>query len=289
MFPTVANESVLSFRYDWNDPVTYTDVVNIKGAETLDKLVARPDERSCLKKVWDWCCVGVEYNGVTKEADGILWHLLHAPDDPLGLFERLRDTVANGNLRQFVYLRFDRTELHFTLNGLEDNPIHFRAAPTGVPARIIANFWNMVVPEHGPGAAANNHNLASLHIYNNASAHIQNMLDRLALPQTFAEISRAFEAEAPGRASTGMAEAGMADPGMPGTGVQDPLLAVAQQYTPQFTLHPPNDNGIIRADVRYRDGLGWLDVSFLIRERFEGEDDKDTVQCIFTKYTSSFG
>ena len=281
LFPVVANQPVLSFRYYKNDPITYTNFQHIKEARNRAALSrVRPDERACCTKVWDWFCLGVEYNGVTKEVDLLLWRLMHAPEDPLALFEEVRDKVRHADRHKFVYLSLDRDTVRFSLNHVDDLPIHFTATPQGVPSRITANLRQPTFQEQLPEAQAGQSNLHELVIYQNASRHVRAMLDKLARPATFMAICRARDLHWPEDNS-----AGMADAGMPGAGPRDPLLTVAQQYPPTFILSELA-NGLTRADVRYSDGLGRRSVSFLICEpAHAGIPDEDTLQCIYTKYT----
>lgn len=280
----VPNVTVLAFRYDRNDPITSTNVDHIKGAMTLNELARiRPDERGLCKKLWD--CLGPGYNGITKQADVLLWQLLGSPipADPLDLFEALRDTVTDDDREKFVYLSIDRDSVRFSLEDVDTMPVDFKAAPQGIPARITANLLQSGWLEQRLQAQDGQSNLNELLIYREASAHIQSMLNKLASPATYLAIARAVaepESKAP---STGMVHAEM-----PEAGPHESLLAMPEQPQPKFSLSVAGRD-LIRAEVSYQTAVGQYDVSFLVSERAHADAPvEDTLQCIFTKLTPRF-
>ncbi|VVE85979.1 hypothetical protein [Pandoraea sputorum] len=282
MFPTVANQPVLSFPGNGNDPVTYANFQHIKGIRRLtDVAVIRPDERGSFQKVWDWCCLGHDYNDITRDADQTLWLLLNGENDKVGLFEHLLDRVTNDDRNKFVYLSLDRDVVRFSLNDVDDDPIHFTAAPQGIPAAITANLWHPTALEQSAEAQIRQGNLDQLMMYHNASRPTRDMLNRLARPATCMAICRAIDAHEPGPESTEMANPEMPEP-------ERELRDDARRFPPRFTLSA-QQNGLIRADVCYATGLGRLEVSFLICEpRHPGAPITDTLQCIYAKSTPVF-
>lgn len=287
MFPIVASQAVLSFPGHSNDPITYTNAQHLKQAKSLEESARiRPDERGSLQKLWDWCCLGGDYNAVTRDADQTLWALLHGENDPLEydpveLFEHLRDQVTEEDRNKFVYLALDPDGVvRFSLNDVDEDPIHFEAAPQKVRACITANLWAPTQLEQAPEAQIGQSNLDQLTIYQIASDPTRAMLERLARPATGMAICRALDAQGPDAELTEMA-----DPGMPVPAPERTLLEAARRTPPRFTLSALQ-NGLTRADMRYADASGWLDVSFLIREpRHPGAPIEETLQCIFVKYT----
>ncbi|AKK24809.1 hypothetical protein [Pandoraea oxalativorans] len=280
-FPIVADQPVLTFPGKGNDPITYANFQHIKGIlRRKDLTVIRPDERGIFQKLWDWCCLGHDYNEITRDADQTLWLMQHGENDKLDLFEHLRDQVTIDDRDKFVYLSLDRDVVRFSLNEVDDVPIHFTAAPQGVPAAITANLWHPTALEQSAEARVPQGNLDAFELYHNASRPTRDMLNRLACPATCMAICRAIDASEPGPESTEMA-----NPEMPEPERELELREDARRCRPRFTLSALQ-NGLIRADVCYATGWGRLEVSFLICEpRYPGAPVTDTLQCIYAKST----
>ncbi|AKK24750.1 hypothetical protein [Pandoraea oxalativorans] len=297
MFPISADQRLFCFPNNYNQPITWADLQHIKEAETLADVPGRRlDERGWCQKLVDWCCLGPDYNDMTREADAALWRLLKAnPDnyrnpDKLGQFERLRDMVTDVDQQKFHYLGLDRDEVRFSLSGVESEPVHFRAAPEGVPKLITYNLWNPTAQEEQPEAmlpvTGNLHGLAA---YQQASFHKQRMLNWLARPATYMAMDRAIDTHRAQRRSRRMLATGMANPAVPAPANQAPLLGEVPQNPPTFTL-TQLDNGLMRADISYDVIVGRAEISFLLSELpHPGAPIRDTMQCIYRKFTSTIG